>query len=147
MGRTSLSSKRELVMDASYKKWWKEDMDLIEVYDPYELPREFGIEHIRSYYMHQIGLPTELVIKDAQVVTPIQARYWQIERWLVEGKVVDYEYIRALEGFSGSAHYTSLYIVELWGGNGDDGHIEPCFEGYGLTADIKKAIKHLRKEY
>jgi hypothetical protein len=130
-------------MDADTKKWWMESLDLLEAYPLNGLPDDIDL---RWVWMKQIGIPTEIVIKDTQVVTPVQARYWEIERWLYKGEVVEYELLRALEGFKGTAHHTSLYIVELWSGRGDDGHIEPYIEGSGLTADITKAIKYLRGE-
>lgn len=128
-------------MNDSDKKYWKEDYDLIEVYSLKEIPEEF---HLRD--TQQFGIPTEIVIMDTKAVEPIQARYWRIDRWLVDGEIVNYGFLQKLPDFKGYGKYAQLYVVELWGDEGDDGHINQILQGYGLTTEIKKVIKHFRWE-
>lgn len=123
------------------KKWYLEEKEYIKVYDINEIPFEFNLRCMRTFY-----IPTQIVIKDVDSYVPIQARYWEIDRWLYEGQIVTYEFLQKLPNFRGYGNYTQLYIIELWEDVGDDGHIEQRLAGYALTDDTETIIKEMRKE-
>ena len=123
------------------KEYYLEDDYVLKVYDLWELPKEMLLGNVQ-----QFGIPTEFYIKDNQNVTPIQARYWEVNRWYYEKQIVDYDFLHALPNFKGYGNYTQLYLIELWEDKGDDGHTEQDLVGYVLTYDIKSIIKNMRRE-
>jgi len=77
-----------------------------------------------------IGVPTEFVVNKAQMCEPTQARIFNTRKWVVNGKIVDYDYLRKLDGFKGTCHHDSVLLVEVWVNNGEDGHTSFNHLGY-----------------
>jgi len=96
------------------KHWYTDEPEIIEVYDLWEIPKEMLLGRVC-----QFGIPTEFYIKNAQAVTPIQGRYWEVNRWYYENKIVDYDFLHALPDFKGSGNYMQLYLIEIWEDEGD----------------------------
>jgi len=75
-------------------------------------------------------VPTEFIITKPDVYSPQQARYWEVPRWHVDGKLLSYNDLRVLDGFIGTGHYDQILLVEVWVDSGEDGHVDYSHHGY-----------------
>ena len=78
----------------------------------------------------ELYLPTEMVIREPQVVTPRMARVYRTHRWILNDTVVDYDTLLRAEGFRGTGYYKEVLLFEVWEDYGDDGHVGYLHVGY-----------------
>jgi len=83
-------------------------------------------------------LPVEVVIREPSKVpwdSMIQARAWPLRYWKTVNGIADYDQLRRLEGFSGTAAYDNfkLYLMEQWEDVGSDGHVQFRLSGWKVS--------------
>jgi len=88
------------------------------------------------YDSWQVPVPTEVVVTEPKYCVPQYARVYRVHRWLVDGEILDYDRLRKLDNFHGTANYNQILLVEVWIDRGDDGHTAYYHRGYRfITAE------------
>ncbi len=90
-----------------------------------------------------VWVPHEVVVYHPAQITPLQARIYRTNTWLVNGKIIDYKELAKTEGFRGTSHHEEILLVEVWMDNGDDGHV--CFSLRGHRAVPEARLKYERE--
>jgi len=86
-----------------------------------------------EYLLHRhtrYPLLTEAVFQEARIVVPEFGRAYRTGRYLMNGRVVSYDEIRARPGFVGTYAEEEIWMVEVWEDHGDDGHIRQTQIGW-----------------
>jgi hypothetical protein len=112
----------------------------IELYKFIKPPEHPDPQHLIQVSMY-VNIPTEVVVRNTQIVTPYQARAYQTHLFFINDKIVDYEQLRLSKEFKGSAHYDEIALVEVWIDYGDDGHT-----GYNLNGWMYVPFSRLEEE-
>lgn len=83
-------------------------------------------DHINIYKPIITWVPVEIVITEPAIVSGKQARAYRTDYYIhpKTGEAVTLVELRKLPDFNGTSNYEGLYLMELWGDLGSDGHIE-----------------------
>jgi len=107
------------------------------------MPKEgFKYSHL-MFDAYEMYLPSEFVIEEPCVVAPAIARAYRTDFYVLDGEIVSCDVLQKISGFRGTIQYKNVYLLELWSNQGDDGHVDYCFEGYAfVTSDYIKGKKY-----
>lgn len=93
------------------------------------------VKFLRHRVIH-LYLPTATEVTSPEIVVPFQSRVWGTERWLVDGKILDYSELNKLPDFHGTCNYDEIYLYEYWTDEGSDGWSDYKHIGY-IFSDLK----------
>lgn len=79
---------------------------------------------------NEFPLPTEVVVTSDQFVSCRKGRYWEVDLYVRDGELLDYDELKMRSDFKGTVHEVQVRLYELWTNLGDDGHCEYCLMGY-----------------
>ena len=113
-----------------------------------ELCKVPALVRFLSYRCFHLAVPTEFVVTEgySRIVSPNQARAFKTELFYYNDEVMTYNQLRQLPGFSGSSHYSELFLFEYWEDEGSDGHVAFTHRGYILTHEIKEFNKYPERQ-
>ena len=101
----------------------------------------------------EFSLPTEVIVSEAKIVTPMKGRYWSTDLY-VDDEEINFGYItyhdlyeKYGKNFKGTSGYESVIIYELWSNDGEDGHVFFHHHGYVLGTMQEVSVFCDRKGY
>lgn len=91
-----------------------------------------------SYRTETYDLPTEVVVRSARDILDLrlaQARAYPTNLYLYRGRCVPVEELQRdlKERFKGTHAFEEIYLVEVWGDHGDDGHTDYRQRGFAFV--------------
>jgi len=104
---------------------------------------KFDIGTIATMRYTTVNIPSYHLVIEAKMCIGRQARAYTTGLYLVDYKIVNYDYLRTLDDFHGSGSYESVVIVEVYEDRGDDGNIAYKLFGHrAVTTTVFKAECH-----
>lgn len=103
--------------------------------DKFTLPDEV-LRTITSSPEMYFPLPTEVVVRKAQIVTPMMGRVWC------------HKHLGMFPNADGNGqHSEHTYLLEVWVGNGDDGHVSYALAGYAevIEQDARDYVREMEE--
>lgn len=123
---------------------------LLKRWDSKNCPQEYldiATAKIHGCRLITFNLPTECHIVTPKVVFPVQGRMWETGKFVLRGNIVDYNILKKEPSFSGTSYYSKVYLTEILDDNGEEGHIDYCLYGYGLTSNPDKIKQYYCQNY
>jgi hypothetical protein len=78
------------------------------------------------------NLPTPQLITAPVLAVPLQGRFWALELYLRDQRLLPYSQLRQCPDFRGTSHEMQIHMYEVWEDMGDDGHTDYRLRGWTL---------------
>ena len=86
---------------------------------------------------YAISIPEHHLVTKPGLYAPRQARVFRTGVYMVDGEIVNYDFLRKLPDFHGTSNYDSIVLVEVYEDRGMDGWTDYRFIGYRAVETSK----------